>query len=76
MSGKDQVKQMLFSLADPALRVLPRETGCDEGQLRAQWQRGWISSCAESEGDLVKLADAACEELKTLILVTLMERER
>lgn len=30
---------------------------------------------AESEGDLVKLADEACEELKMLIVVTLMASE-
>lgn len=70
-----KIRQMLFDLAEPAMRVLPKETGCDEGQLRELWQQGWGRACTESDGDLVKIADEACEELKTLILVALMEYE-
>lgn len=70
------IKQMLFDLAEPALRVLPSATDIDGNQLRELWQQRWEESLSESEGDLVKLADAACEELKMLILVTLMEAER
>lgn len=69
------VEQMLLDLAGPVLQVLPKEIGCNEGRLRQCWQKGWMRARVESEGDLVKLADAACEELKTLILVALMESE-
>lgn len=75
MGGNDRVMQMLFDLADPALQVLPKETGCDEGQLRQLWQRGWERACDESKGDLVKLADAVCEELRMLVVVALLEDE-
>lgn len=75
MSGKNQVMQMLFDLAEPALRALPKATGSDENHLRTLWQKGWGRALAESDGDLVQLADAACEELKMIILVALMEAE-
>lgn len=70
-----KIRQMLFELAEPAMRVLPEEAGCDEGQLRELWQQGWGRACTESDGDLVKLADEACEELKMLIVSVLMEAE-
>lgn len=76
MTDKDAaIRQMLFELAEPAMQVLPKEAGCDEGQLRELWRQGWGRACSESDGDLVSLADEACEELKMLIVSVLMEAE-
>lgn len=77
MGKKDHViTQMLFRLADPVITELPKAVGSTEDQLCDLWQTSWDNVSAESNGDLVKLADATCEELKMLILVALMEDER
>lgn len=65
------IESMLQSVAEPVIKEMPKVTSYTKEQLREIWLEHWDRALAESEGDMVKLADAVCDELKMFAIVTI-----